>query len=421
MALTSTNGVLRLTDANFSQSSLVLYTSPVSSSQGLKINFDFYAYGGTGADGISFFLLDGSQAPTKSGGTGGSLGYAPLVRGETNEAGIAGGYLGIGFDEFGSFSGADEGRIGGIGVTPDAIAVRGSAATNYAYLAGTQTLPISLDNPGAGATRANSRRQAQIDLTPNGLLSVRVDLNNDGDFLDAGELAIDSLNVVAVNGALPSSFKFGFAASTGGSTNIHEIGNFSVKTAANADIPGRFSDLLVVGSDGDDQLVGGDTTDDIITGGAGKDTVTGGGGADRFLFSGSTKAEALRTSTLRSLDQIKDFNFSEGDRFQLDFDNNLNTVELPRRLYNAGSQKGSLRKAVKSAYADKFTQRRGNQALKANEAVFFTSGSRTYLSINDNKAAFSAQRDLLVDVTGIQFASGDAQRLGTLGRDRYFV
>jgi hypothetical protein len=420
MALISTNGVLRLTDANFSQSSLVIYTTPVSSSEGLKINFDFYAYGGTGGDGVSFFLLDGSASPTQSGGTGGSLGYAPLVREDRNEAGIMGGYLGIGFDEFGSFSGGDEGRTGGIGLTPDAIAVRGSAATNYAYLGGTQTLG-SLDNPQPGATRANSRRQAQIDLMPNGLLSVRIDLNNDSDFLDAGELAIDSLNVVAVNGALPSSFKFGFAASTGGATNIHEIGNFNVKTAANVDIPGKFGDLLISGTRENDQIVGGDTTDDTITGGGGIDTITGGGGADRFLFSGSTKAEALRTSTLRALDQINDFNFSEGDRFQLDFDNNLNTVELPRRLYNAGGQKGSLRKAVKSAYADKFTRRRGNQALKANEAVFFTSGSRTYLSINDNKAAFSAQRDLLVDVTGIQFASGDAQRLGNLGRDRYFA
>ncbi|NEQ24938.1 MAG: calcium-binding protein, partial [Microcoleus sp. SIO2G3] len=158
-----------------------------------------------------------------------------------------------------------------------------------------------------------------------------------------------------------------------------------------------------------------------LTGGGGKDILTGNQGSDRFLFSGSTKAEALRTSTLRSLDRINDFNYSQGDRFQLDFDNNLSTVERPRRLFNAGTQKGSLLQAVRSAYGDKFTRTKGKQALKANEAVFFKLGSRTYLSVNDSKAAFSARNDLVVDVTGIQFASGDAKRAGTLGVTRYFV
>lgn len=416
---TTSNNILRLTDAEPVQSSLVLYTNPVSSTQGLSINFDFYSYGGTGGDGLSFILLDGSQSPVQAGGFGGSLGYAPLrIDASTTQPGIAGGYLGIGFDEFGNFSASNQGGSGGIGLTLDSIAVRGSAATNYAYLTGTGTLP-SLDNTAPGATRENSRRRAQVDITPTGLLSVRVDLNNDSDFLDFQELAIDSFNVVAVNGALPSTFKFGFAASTGGNTNIHEIGNFVVKTAVGANIPGEFRDSLRIGSNNDDTLVGG-SDDDILTGGAGKDTSTGSQGADRFLFSGSTKAQALRTSTLQSLDRITDFNYAEGDRVQLDFDNNLNTAQLPRRLFNAGVQKGSLSKAVRSAYADKFARRSGKQALRSNEAVFFRNGSRTYLSVNDGNAAFTARNDLLVDVTGIQFGRGDAQRSGQLV-NRYFV
>ncbi|NJL21069.1 MAG: hypothetical protein HC895_10015 [Leptolyngbyaceae cyanobacterium SM1_3_5] len=418
------SSILTLTNNEFSQSSLVLFTQPVNSNQGLSISFDFYAYGGTGGDGISFILLDGSQSPVQPGGFGGSLGYAPrmIIDGDA-KAGIAGGYLGIGFDEFGSFSADGEGRVGGIGGQADSIAVRGSAATNYAFLTGTGSLQpfgISIDNVAPNANRDNSRRRSQVDLTPTGLLSVRVDFNGDNDFNDPKELAIDSFNVVSVNGALPSQFKFGFAASTGGNTNFHEIGGFQVRTATGATIAGEFRDSLQVGSDNDDQLVGGNR-DDVLTGGGGRDTSTGNDGADRFLFSGTTKAAALRTSTLRSIDQITDFTFSEGDRFQLDFDNNLNTRNSPRRLHNAGERRGGLRKAAQSAYADLLPRRRGNQALKPNEAVFFRNGSRTYLSVNDDKAGFSARNDLLVDVTGIQFSGSDAQRVGTLSVRRYFA
>ena len=82
----------------------------------------------------------------------------------------------------------------------------------------------------ASATRTAARRTARIDLSPTGNLNVQIDLNADGDFLDAGETpaALQNYNVVANNGALPTSFKFGFAASTGNSTNIHEIRGLSI-------------------------------------------------------------------------------------------------------------------------------------------------------------------------------------------------
>ncbi len=415
--------ILRLTNADFTQSAFVLYTNPVSSANGLSITFDFYSYQGTGGDGISFFLIDGSQTPAQAGGFGGSLGYAPLeVAVGSTLPGLAGGYLGIGFDEFGKYSDGESGRPGGIGARPDSIAVRGSVATNYLYLTGTDTLPTSLDNPGPTATQANSKRRAQIDLSPTGDLSVQVDLNADGDFTDPGEAAITNFNVVSAgNGALPTTFKFGFAASTGGSTNIHEVGNFTVRTASGAPIPGDFvSNLTIIGSDNSDKpptTSGNDTVqagagndtltglegNDVLVGGLGGDTSTGGLGADRFVFSGTSRAAALKTSTLQSRDQITDFKFSQGDKFQIDSDSNLQTVgELPRGLFNAGRETGSLQKAVRAAYADKDQRRRGNQKLRPNEAIFFRLGSRTYLSVNDNKAAFSAANDLLADVTGKQ-------------------
>jgi serralysin len=130
---------------------------------------------------------------------------------------------------------------------------------------------------------------------------------------------------------------------------------------------------------------------------------------------------ALRDSTLRSLDRITDFRFSEKDKFQLDSDDNLQTLgDLPRRLFNSGKEQGSLLKASRSAYADKDQKRRGNQKLLANEAVFFKLGNRTFLSVNDSKAAFSSSNDLLVEVSGIQFKTGDA-KLGKLKVADYFV
>ncbi len=219
------SGALRLTSAGGNQASFVIYNRPINDSNGLSITFNIHAYGGNGADGISFFLIDGNASPTQAGAFGGSLGYSS--NGTT--PGLIGGYLGIGFDEFGNFSNSQYGA-GGPGARPDSIAVHGSQANNYNYLAGTGTLVPGIDN--TSGTRLSSQKAVQIDLTPAGLLSVKIDLNNDGDFADANEApaALQNYNVVASNGALPSTFKFGFSASTGGSTNVHEITGLNVDT-----------------------------------------------------------------------------------------------------------------------------------------------------------------------------------------------
>jgi hypothetical protein len=240
------NGVLRLTNASNDQASFVIYNSGVPNNAGISISFDFFAYGGNntanpglpaGADGISFFLIDGTQSPTVAGAFGGSLGYAQKIA--SGIPGIAGGYVGIGLDEFGNFSNPTDGggplqRSGGPGLIPDSVAVRGqgTGTTGYTYLTGTGSLTANggIDNVGA-TDRTLAQRRARIDITPAGVLSVNVDLNNDGDFLDTGETAVSGFNIVAANGGtLPASFKFGFASSTGDSTNIHEVRNLVVKT-----------------------------------------------------------------------------------------------------------------------------------------------------------------------------------------------
>jgi hypothetical protein len=232
---TPSNGALRFTNNVTNQGSFVIYDQPINRASGLTITFDLYAYGGTGADGISFFLIDGSANPTTAGGTGGSLGYSSNTRPGEVGPGIVGGYLGIGFDEFGNFSTTFHGSNGNLTPTPDSVAIRGNEASDYRLLQ-VATAPSSIDNPGGTATRANSRRRVQIDITPTGLVSVQLDLNNNDTF-EANEVLVSNFDVTSQTGysaPLPQTFKFGWSASTGGSTNFHEINNFRTETFGGA-------------------------------------------------------------------------------------------------------------------------------------------------------------------------------------------
>ncbi|MFM7424765.1 MAG: DUF4347 domain-containing protein [Elainella sp.] len=242
-------GTLRLTNNANNQSAFVIYNTPFASNAGISIEFDFFAYDGTGlgtasgGDGISFFLIDGATTAVTAGAFGGSLGYAQkIVDGIT---GIEGGYLGIGLDEFGNFSNQRDFSSGGIqrsgpaGSTdpvPDSVSLRGrvgaSGLTGYDFIAGSGTLPGGIDN-AAATSRTAALRRARLDISPTGVLGVRVDLNGDGDYLDAGEVppTLNGLNVNTVNpGGIPATFKFGFASSTGNATNIHEVRNLTIST-----------------------------------------------------------------------------------------------------------------------------------------------------------------------------------------------
>lgn len=143
--------------------------------------------------------------------------------------------------------------------------------------------------------------------------------------------------------------------------------------------------------------------------------------AQQFVFAGSSQAAALKSSTLKALDRIPQFDLARGDRFVLDFDNNPDTSYLPKGLYNAGKIKAkSLQKAAEAAYGDKNHQKKGKQALRADEAVFFRFGQKTYLSVNDRQNPFSPKQDLLVDVTGSAL-NLDAGKSGSLKVSNYFA
>jgi hypothetical protein len=244
------SGALRLTSAANDQAAFVLYNQKFDATKGVNITFDLFAYGGvpfeTGeqpGDGISFFLVDGDTTTAITpGGFGGSLGYATksvAQNGTVSDAGLTNAYLGVGFDEFGNFSdSADIGTASGGaagGRTIDSIAVRGSGngLTGYNYLGGSGSLTAQggIDTPGA-TTRTAARRTVEIDVDALGVVDVSIDLNNDGDFDDTNE-QFD--NVATGTGTRPTNYKFGFAASTGGSTNIHEVRNLAIAPSKSSD------------------------------------------------------------------------------------------------------------------------------------------------------------------------------------------
>ncbi|NJO42815.1 MAG: DUF4347 domain-containing protein [Cyanobacteria bacterium CRU_2_1] len=181
----------------------------------------------------------------------------------------------------------------------------------------------------------------------------------------------------------------------------------------------RGNDILDGGAE-NDNLSGGFGRDTLI-GGMGQDMLRGGGDADRFVFAGTDQIEALANSTAESLDRLTDFRFSQGDKFQLDFDNTLRTANRPRGLFNAGAVRGrTLAAASQSAFNDKNQRDSGSQELRASEAVFFRWQNRTYLGVNDANASYTADRDLVVNIQGIQFKSNDANA-GALRVSDYFI
>ena len=228
-------GVLRLTTTRNNDAGNAIYEPTLQSTSGLVVTFDMFIYGGdnadgSGADGIAFFFLDGTKPlPSGPGQPGGSLGYAQDCNGKP---GILGGYIGLGLDEWGNFSNpSDRCKVGGPGFIPNTIAIRGSEASQYRYVTGYGApnptglpFPLSKEVP----TRTTPVR-VRITLTPSLFVSVELDPTGTGNNFVS---YISALSIGNVNGgAFPPSFRFGWAASTGGHTNYHEIRNVTVTTA----------------------------------------------------------------------------------------------------------------------------------------------------------------------------------------------
>lgn len=289
-------GALRLTNGcatvkgkkvcYYQQSGAIILANEYSSNQGIRVSFTTYTYGGDnagghGADGIGFYILNGSATPNV-GAWGGSLGYSCS---NTNSPydGMTGAYLGLGMDEYGNFLNQGDNTGTGINPTysggptnqlnPGEIGIRGYGNVNlaalrainpnatvsdvqntcknggkYSYGGKTYTFPDYAMVPGnypTGLTIANesatTRSQATpitytLEITPNGLLSLWYKYNATSTVGGFGKQVLNSVSIAdpTLYGPMPQSFLFGFGASTGGSDNVHEITCFQVVPATQA-------------------------------------------------------------------------------------------------------------------------------------------------------------------------------------------
>jgi MSHA biogenesis protein MshQ len=224
---------LRLTDTSGSVATMAtLRLAFPGAGNKITVIFDHFAYNGSGADGIGVVFSDYATTPVP-GAYGGSLGYAQ----RTGVNGFAGGWIGVGIDEYGNFSCATEGRVGGSLLCPvppgnpviDSVSVRGSGsgAAGYAYHGGTGTLNPQVDNNN---TLQYDRYRIIIDHSDNihAWVSVERDATSGAGTAYTSLVAPYDAKVKAGQAAVPAAWWLSFTGSTGGSTNTHEIDNLSI-------------------------------------------------------------------------------------------------------------------------------------------------------------------------------------------------
>ncbi|MDX6210731.1 MAG: hypothetical protein QOE24_3122 [Frankiales bacterium] len=288
------SGTLRLTPNTTNKVGSTFYQTTLPTAAGLDIKFDTYQYNASttsGADGIGFALTAVDPAnpspPSITGPLGGSLGYSATTSGAN---GIPYGYLGYGADAWGNFANSD---FGGSDCTltpgltagkayPENLTVRGpgNGTSGYCILGTTASTYKKANGGGSGGTVSNLNGQyldqkglatrpapvaAEIAMNPTGaaastasglsipansyLIQVTPYATATGGAGTAmqltGLLPTKANNTVLagypaswINQAtgVPYQVSFGWVASTGGSTEIHEVANL-VATTLSGQLP----------------------------------------------------------------------------------------------------------------------------------------------------------------------------------------
>ena len=231
---------LRLTTNSEDRAGTGVYTRSFPTSDGVTVDFRYYADEGSGADGISFFLLNASLVDTatfQTGASGGSLGYSGDPEGGRG-LGVPGGFIAIGFDEFGNFANTDGCHDGGTGSSENpGVTVRGAGdlgPPNDNCGATTNNYPF-LEHQDPSQSIDGGWRQVRVTTDPtaggSNEIGVRVEMSFDGG--STWETVIDSeYSETQIGSEFPSRFYLGFSGSTGGSTNVHAIDDVPINQPA---------------------------------------------------------------------------------------------------------------------------------------------------------------------------------------------
>jgi type IV pilus assembly protein PilY1 len=322
-------GALRLTngwtpgtsggfDNGFNQAGGIISNFTVPTNNGVSVVFTAVSYGGNsydqyggsngdGADGIGFFILDGTVTPPyvnaqtgvrefDIGAFGGSLGYTcshtnddPNPHPDNTPRGFDGvvsGYFGLGIDEYGNFMNPGDNTASGPGFSPDTIGLRGPGSINWYTLSNdySSDYPPNLttseeaqgvqltcqsgylyqwtngdgDNPWqktstpvvdypelgykalSGLTLADESARTRPEATP---ITYKLTISQTGTlsigyYTNGGTLQPVVTHFDLTQGNLypmPDALRFGFAGSTGGGTNVHEILCFQADPSSLAD------------------------------------------------------------------------------------------------------------------------------------------------------------------------------------------
>lgn len=243
------NNRLRLTDTSNGVATWVTLQKlfPAAGNK-VTLEFDHFAYGGGGADGIAV-VLSNAATTSQAGAFGGSLGYAQKGESPISDCttaggcpGFGGGWLGVGIDEYGNFSATTDGRFGGTGFTQDSVSVRGSGSgmSGYRFLLGTGTLSPGVDgNNGASPPH---RYRVIVDHTDSvhAWTSVERDISGGGTAYTAligcppgvttGCTPFDVKDPGYSQDAVPAYWNVSFTGSTGATSNIHEVDTLKICT-----------------------------------------------------------------------------------------------------------------------------------------------------------------------------------------------
>ncbi|MGR1224675.1 DUF6701 domain-containing protein [Aeromonas veronii] len=221
------SGRLRMTRNIGNQATSATYQRLFPAANNLvEVTFRYYAWSpqtGTGGDGLAVILSDATVTP-QPGSFGGALGYAQRNNGTP---GFAGGWLGVGLDEYGNFSNPNEGKVGGPGARAQAIAIRGGVGSSYRYLAGTAAnLSPRVDVRGTSSAQPGHLYRLRIDSRVAGRSMVSLDRNTGSGF----STLVAPFDAMATAGQeqVPADFLLSLTGSTGGANNNHELDDIQI-------------------------------------------------------------------------------------------------------------------------------------------------------------------------------------------------
>ena len=231
---------LRLTPAGTQRSGGLIYNRPIPISSGLDVSFTFSMWGGTGADGMNFFLQKGTETSSVLP-AGGTLGYSADRNQTPNLDGLRNGLLGIGLDMFGNHGNTQFDGTGCPTLSPrpgaNALVVRGPGSLKAGYCI-LGSLKNTKTNWASGASHSTTARTLRakairIIIDPSTVATPQVKIwicaaNTTCSTAGAPDLAVNSPAALMNE----PTVRFGFSATTGGITNRHEVWNLRVDSQA---------------------------------------------------------------------------------------------------------------------------------------------------------------------------------------------